>query len=105
MLKPVIDDQVRFVSLRSRDLDMIERTPYAFVKKIIAGEMPGIQIAEAKYAGFRRLVFNVTQPPFNNIKIRHAALHALDASSSKVRTGDLASRPPSGGFRKPAPGL
>ena len=79
VLKPVIDDQVRFLSLRSRDLDMIERTPYAFVKKIIAGEMSGIQIAEAKYAGFRRLVFNVTQPPFNNIKIRHAALHALDA--------------------------
>jgi ABC-type transport system substrate-binding protein len=73
VIKPVIDDQVRFLSLRSRDLDMIERTPYAFVKKIIAGEMPGIQIAEAKYAGFRRLVFNVTQPPFNN-KVRHAAL-------------------------------
>src|SRR6266542_3794051 len=79
VLKPVIDDQVRFLSLRSRDLDMIERTPYAFVKKIVAGEMPGIQIAEAKYAGFRRLVFNVTQPPFNNIKIRHAVLHAVDA--------------------------
>ena len=79
VLKPVIDDQVRFLSLRSRDLDMIERTPYAFVKKIVAGEIPGIQIAEAKYAGFRRLVFNVTQPPFNNIKIRHAVLHAVDA--------------------------
>jgi len=79
VLKPAIDDQVRFLSLRSRDLDMIERTPYAFVKKIIAGEMPGIQIAEAKYAGFRRLVFNTTQPPFNNMKVRHAVLHALDA--------------------------
>ena len=79
VLKPVVDDQVRFLSLRSRDLDMIERTPYAFVRKIVAGEMPGIQIAEAKYAGFRRLVFNVTQPPFNNEKIRLAALHALDA--------------------------
>jgi peptide/nickel transport system substrate-binding protein len=79
VLKPVIDDQVRFLSLRSRDLDMIERTPYAFVRKIIGGEMPGIQTAEAKYAGFRRLVFNVTQPPFNNLKIRQAVLHAFDA--------------------------
>jgi peptide/nickel transport system substrate-binding protein len=79
VLKPVIDDQVRFVSLRSRDLDMIERTPYAFVRKIVAGEMPGIQIAEAKYAGFRRLIFNVTQPPFNNFKVRLAVLHAFDA--------------------------
>jgi len=79
VLKPVLDDQVRFLSLRSRDLDIIERTPYAFVRKIIGGEMPGIQIAEAKYAGFRRLVFNVTQPPFNNLKIRQAALNAFDA--------------------------
>ncbi len=79
VLKPVIDDQVRFLSLRSRDLDMIERTPYAFVRKVVGGEMPGIQIAEAKYAGFRRLVFNVTQPPFNNAKVRQAVLHAIDA--------------------------
>jgi len=79
VLKPVVDDQVRFLSLRSRDLDMIERTPYAFVRKVVGGEMPGIQIAEAKYAGFRRLVFNVTQPPFNNAKVRQAALHAIDA--------------------------
>ena len=79
VLKPVVDDQARFLSLRSRDLDMIERTPYAFVRKVISGETPGIQIAEAKYAGFRRLVFNVTQPPFNNIKVRQAVLHAFDA--------------------------
>ena len=51
VIKPVVDDQVRFLSLRSRDLDMIERTPYAFVKKVVTGEMPGIQIAEAKYGG------------------------------------------------------
>jgi peptide/nickel transport system substrate-binding protein len=79
VLKPVVDDQVRFLSLRSRDLDLIERTPYAFVKKVIAGEIPSIQISEAKYAGFRRLVFNVTQPPFNNFKVRQAVLYALDA--------------------------
>lgn len=79
VLKPVEDDQVRFISVRSGDLDLIERTPYAFVRKVISGEIPGIRIAEAKYAGFRRLVFNVTEPPFNNIKVRRAALHALDA--------------------------
>ena len=79
VLKPVVDDQTRFLSLRNRDLDMIERTPYAFVRKVLNREMPGIHIAEAKYAGFRRLVFNVTQPPFNNSKVRQAALHAIDA--------------------------
>jgi peptide/nickel transport system substrate-binding protein len=78
VLRPVLDDQTRFLSLRSRDLDMIERTPYAFVRKVMSGEAPGIQIAEAKYAGFRRMVFNVSQPPFNNIKVRHAVRYALD---------------------------
>ena len=79
VLKPVEDDQVRFISLRSSDLDMIERTPYAFVKKVISGEITGLRSAEARYAGFRRLVFNVTEFPFNNIKLRRAALNALDA--------------------------
>lgn len=79
VLKPVPDDQVRFISLRSGDLDMIERTPYAFVRKVAGGEVLGVQIAEAKYAGFRRLVFNVTEFPFNNVKLRRAVLHALDA--------------------------
>jgi peptide/nickel transport system substrate-binding protein len=79
VLKPVLDDQVRFISLRSGDLDMIERTPYAFVSKIKNGEISGIQVAEAKYAGFRRLIFNVAKPPFDNVKLRRAVLYALDA--------------------------
>ena len=79
VLKPVEDDQARFIAVRSGDLDMIERTPYVFVRKVMAGEIPGIQIAEAKYAGFRRLVFNVTEFPFNNLKLRKAVLYALDA--------------------------
>jgi peptide/nickel transport system substrate-binding protein len=79
VLKPVEDDQVRFISLRSGNLDIIERTPYAFVRKVSSGEFSGIRIAEAKYAGFRRLVFNVTEPPFNNVKFRRAVLNALDA--------------------------
>jgi peptide/nickel transport system substrate-binding protein len=79
VFKPVRDHQSRFISLRAGDLDLIERTPYAFVRKVINGEESGINIAEAKYSGFRRLVFNVTDPHLKNPKLRRAVLYALDA--------------------------
>jgi len=78
VLKPVEDEQVRFASLRAGDLDMIERTSYVFVKKILNREYPEIRVTEAKYAGFRRLIFNVVNPPFNDLKLRQAVLYALD---------------------------
>jgi ABC-type transport system substrate-binding protein len=78
VLKPVTDDQVRFISVRSGDLDMIERTPYAAVRKLLAGGSSDLKISEVKYAGYRRMLFNVADPPFNNLKLRQAVLYALD---------------------------
>jgi ABC-type transport system substrate-binding protein len=78
ILKPLEDDQVRFVSLRADDLDIIERTPYVFIGKVLNREFPEIRAAEAKRSGFRRLIFNVVNPPFNNLKLRQAVLYALD---------------------------
>jgi peptide/nickel transport system substrate-binding protein len=37
-----------------------------------------LRITEAKYAGFRRLLFNVADSPFKNLKLRQAVLYALD---------------------------
>ncbi|HEY3305027.1 MAG TPA: ABC transporter substrate-binding protein [Candidatus Binatia bacterium] len=78
VLKPVTDDQVRFISVRSGDLDIIERTPYAAVRKLLAGGSPDLKITEVKYAGYRRMLFNVADPPFNNLKLRQAVRYALD---------------------------
>jgi len=78
VLKPVEETQVRFTSLRAGDLDLIERTPRVFVPKLIKGDFPDLKVAEAKYSGFRRLIFEVTKPPFNNVKFRHAVRQALD---------------------------
>lgn len=77
-LKPVRDTQSRFTSLRAGDLDLIERAPYAFVAKVLKGEFPELGASEAKYSGFRRLILEVTRPPFNNVKIRQAVRYALD---------------------------
>jgi len=78
VLKPVPEDQVRFISVRSGDLDMIERTPYVAIRKLLAGGSPELKTTEVKYAGYRRLLFNVADPPFNNLKLRQAVLYALD---------------------------
>lgn len=72
------DPTVRFTSLRAGDLDLIERTPYAFVRKVESGEVRNIKATAAPFAGFRRLIFNVADAPFNNAKLRQAVAYALD---------------------------
>ena len=81
IMKPVEDNTVRFTSLRAGDLDMIERTPYTFVDKVIKGEFPDLKVTEAKYAGFRRIIFNVADPPFDNVKLRQAVAYTLDKNT------------------------
>jgi ABC-type transport system substrate-binding protein len=78
VLKPVLEDQVRFTGVRAGDLDLIERTPYSFVAKILKGEYPDLKISEAKRAGYRRLLFNVVEPPFNDVRLRQAVRYAVD---------------------------
>lgn len=78
ILKAIADETVRFSALRAGDIDIAERTPYEWIKQIVDGKLKGIGIAEASTAGFRRLVFNVTGPPFNNKKLRQAVVHAMN---------------------------
>jgi ABC-type transport system substrate-binding protein len=78
IFKPVEDATVRLSSLRAGDVHMIERAPYTYASKIKSGEIKGISVVEAKAAGFKRLIFNVLQPPFNNRALRLAVAHAID---------------------------
>lgn len=78
VLKPVLEDQVRFTGVRAGDLDIIERTPYSFIAKILKGEYRDLKSSVAKYAGYRRLLFNVADPPFNDVKLRQAVRFAVD---------------------------
>jgi ABC-type transport system substrate-binding protein len=79
-LVPIQDDSVRLTALRSGDVDVVERTPYEWVKEIKDGRLSGLGFAEARYAGYRRLMFNAADPPFDNRKLRQAMAHALDRS-------------------------
>jgi ABC-type transport system substrate-binding protein len=57
---------------------MIERTPYSYASKIKSGAIPGIKAVEARAGGFKRVIFNVLEPPFNNRSLRLAVAHAID---------------------------
>lgn len=78
VLRPIRDETVRFTSVRAGDVDMVERTAYGSVRSVLKGEYPDLRATEAKYAGFRRMLFNVVDPPFNNLKVRQAVRYALD---------------------------
>lgn len=77
VLRPIRNGTVRFTALRAGDVDIVERTPYEWMKRLIGRGIKGIGYVEASYAGFRRLVFNVASPPFNNVKLRQAVAHAV----------------------------
>jgi ABC-type transport system substrate-binding protein len=78
VLRPIADETVRFTALQAGDVDLVERTPYEWVKEVRDGKIKGVGYAEASTAGFRRLVFNVTAPPFDNKKLRQAIAHAVN---------------------------
>jgi peptide/nickel transport system substrate-binding protein len=78
IMKEIGDATVRFTALQAGDVDLIERTPYEWVQQIVEGKIRGMGFAKAPRAGARNLEFNVTDPPFNNKKLRHAIAYALD---------------------------
>jgi peptide/nickel transport system substrate-binding protein len=78
ILRPISDDTVRFNALRSGDVDIIERTPYEWAKQVLDGKFKGLGVAEAKYAGYRAMFFNVVDPPFDDRNMRLAVGHAID---------------------------
>ena len=78
ILRPVGNNTARVTALRAKDVDMIERVPHEWVKPIKAGRFEGLRLVESEFANFRRLIFNVAAPPFNDKKLRQAVAHALN---------------------------
>ncbi len=78
ILRPISNATVRFTALRTGDVDLVERTPYEWVKQIVQGKTKGINYVSASRSGARNLEFNVADPPFNNRKLRLAVAHAIN---------------------------
>ena len=78
ILRDISNSTARFVALRAGDLDIIERTPYEWVKEVKDKKIEGLRVVAASSAGGRRLRLNVADPPFNNKKLRLAVAHAIN---------------------------
>jgi peptide/nickel transport system substrate-binding protein len=78
VLRPIQDATVRFTALRTGEVDMVEISPYEWVRKVLRGEVSGIKAVPASHASFRRVTFNVAAPPFDDRKVRLAVAHAID---------------------------
>lgn len=77
VLRPIKNATVRFTALRAGDVDMVERTPYEWVKQVEKGKIKGVWYAKASHATLRIFSFNSSSPPFNNRKLRQAVAHVL----------------------------
>jgi ABC-type oligopeptide transport system substrate-binding subunit len=47
-------------------------------RNVESGAVRGIKGTPAPFGGFRRIIFNVAEAPFNNPKLRQAIAHAID---------------------------
>ena len=77
-MRPIQNNTTRVTALRAGDVDMIERVPHEWVKQIALGKIRGLRLVESKTANFRRLVFNVASPPFDNKNLRKAVALAIN---------------------------
>ena len=78
ILRPISDATMRFVALQAGDVDMVERTPYEWVRQVLEGKVKKLGFAKASMAGYRRLIFNVAEPPLNNQKLRQTVAYAIN---------------------------
>ena len=77
-MKKIPDDIVRWTALRTGDLDYITAPPQRVVVEELKKATPGIVSPPPKPLGFCYIFFNVSKPPFDQKKVRHAIAYAVD---------------------------
>jgi len=81
------DAETAVNALRAGEVDMIEQLP--FEKYYSVKKMDGIKVEDYSPAGLQYILrFNHTLPPFDNVKVRQAAMMALtQAAFIKIQVG------------------
>ena len=69
------DDNSRVAALQSGTVDLIEYVPWQAIAGLRANPQFGYQGTDGP---FMYLVFNLTQPPFNDVRVRRAIGYAID---------------------------
>ena len=65
-------------ALRTREIQLAERLSPIFAGRVEKGEIGAIEMSPATLSGYRRMMFNVESPIFDDIDVRLAAMHAMD---------------------------
>jgi peptide/nickel transport system substrate-binding protein len=76
--RPIPDSTVRFVALRSGDVDLAIRVPQEWIERLEKKEIKGVSYVEIANSGLFRMQFNVARPPLSNKKLRQAIARAVD---------------------------
>jgi peptide/nickel transport system substrate-binding protein len=76
--RKIVDEMVRWTALRAGDLDWIINPPYKAVHLAMKDPEPGIVAATTRPAGTVFIYFNLSKPPFDNLKVRQAVAYAID---------------------------
>ena len=78
VLKPIVDDTVRYTALRSGDVDWVFELPFEQVSEV--AKNPPVGVAPAIRPGVRwfYLMFQTERGPLKDIRVRQAIAYALD---------------------------
>jgi len=74
VFKPVPDEQTRFASLRSGDLDVIWTDRGQLIAQAAGG--PALRHYQGEGNGAEIILFNTKAPPFDDVRVRRALAHA-----------------------------
>jgi peptide/nickel transport system substrate-binding protein len=77
-VKLITEDIVRWTALRAGDFDYIQNPPRKIAVEEQKNPTPGITVVITQPVGVAWFFFNVTQPPFDNKKVRQAIAYAID---------------------------
>ncbi len=76
VFRPISDETVRLTNLRSGTVQLVDAVPAQAVGAL--GRDAGITMKQAVGLGFNAFSFNITRPPFDDVRVRQAFTTAID---------------------------
>lgn len=77
-IKKIVDETVRWIALRTGDLDYINLPPRKVVLDELKKPTPGVVTVMPQPVAYVAIIFNTSKPPFDNKKVRQAVAYAID---------------------------
>jgi ABC-type transport system substrate-binding protein len=78
IFKPIVEDTVRYTSLRTGEIHWANTIPFPEVERALKNPPKDVVVLEGPTQSVFYFILNCSRPPFNNIKVRQAVALALD---------------------------